>query len=66
MCDLVEALSRVAYVAGISYDEDPRLRRAFGSYPPLNAPSAESYGFRADRDLAALVDAALELEGTEP
>jgi nucleoside-diphosphate-sugar epimerase len=66
MRDLVETLSRVADVAGISYAEDPRLRRAFGSYPPLDAQSAESYGFRADRDLVALVDAALELEGTKP
>jgi nucleoside-diphosphate-sugar epimerase len=66
MANLVEALSRVADVSGISYTEDPRLRRAFGSYPPLDAAAAESYGFRADRDLAALVEAALELERTEP
>lgn len=66
MRDLVEALSRFADVAGLSYAEDPVLRRAFGSYPPLDATAAESYGFRADRDLAALVDAALEFEGTEP
>jgi nucleoside-diphosphate-sugar epimerase len=66
MRDLVEALSRVADVAGISYAEDPVLRRAFGSYPPLDATAAESYGFRADRHLAALVEAALELEGTGP
>jgi nucleoside-diphosphate-sugar epimerase len=66
MANLVEALSRVADVSGISYTEDPRLRRAFGSYPPLDATAAESYGFRADRDLAALVEATLELERTEP
>jgi nucleoside-diphosphate-sugar epimerase len=66
MGDLVEALSRAADVSGISYAEDPMLRRAFGSYPPLRTGAAEAHGFHADRDLAALVEAALELERTEP
>lgn len=66
MGDLVDALSRVGDVTGVSFAEDSILRRAFGSYPPLEARAAQALGFRADRDRTALVEAALELERTLP
>ena len=53
--DLVAELARVGDTSGISFDEVPRLRRAFGSHPPLDASEAAAHGFRSDGDLASLV-----------
>lgn len=63
MGDLVEALARVGDTSSLSYSEDPRLRRAFGSYPPLDSMAAQAHGFRADDELASLVESALTPEG---
>src|SRR5690606_38016550 len=53
--DLVAELARVGDTSGISFDEVPGLRRAFGSHPPLDASEATAYGFQSDGDLASLV-----------
>lgn len=63
MGDLVAALAQVGDTSRISYAEDPRLRRAFGSYPPLDPMAAGAHGFRADADLASLIKSALALDG---
>jgi D-erythronate 2-dehydrogenase len=56
--DLVDELARSGDVSGISFEEVPRMRRAFGSHPPLDATEAEGLGFRSDGKLASLVQAA--------
>ncbi|WP_315761124.1 NAD-dependent epimerase/dehydratase family protein [Sphingomonas sp. Y38-1Y] len=43
-----------------TFEEDERLRAAFGSYPTLLAPRAKALGFRADAGVAALIAAAYD------
>lgn len=57
---LVGALGRIGDTRGFTYAEDARLRAVFGSYPPLATARADALGFRADADLDALIDAALD------
>jgi D-erythronate 2-dehydrogenase len=58
MGDLVDELGQAGDVSGISFEEVPRVRRAFGSHPFLDASEAEGFGFRSDGNLASLVQAA--------
>ncbi|WP_010543051.1 NAD-dependent epimerase/dehydratase family protein [Sphingomonas elodea] len=59
MSDLVAELVARFPHASIGHAEQPALRRAFGSYPPLATARAEALGFHAEPDLPALVSAAL-------
>ena len=43
----------------VSFEPDVALESAFGAFPPLLTPAAESAGFRRDGDLAGLVASAL-------
>ncbi len=40
---------------GYSFAEDAGLRRTFGSYPPVETPLANSYGFRSDGSIEGLI-----------
>lgn len=59
MGDLIAALEHRFPAASITHAEDPALRRAFGSYPPLTTQRAAALGFVADRDIHGLIDAVL-------
>lgn len=39
-----------------SFEEDPHLRKVFGSYPPIETPLAMAFGFHSDGSLSALID----------
>ena len=45
--------------AAVSYESDAQLEAAFGSYPPLLTPIADTLGFVNDGDVQLLVDKAL-------
>lgn len=55
MADLLAQLAIDGDVRGIGFDEQPAIRRAFGSYPELATERAIALGLRADADLAQLV-----------
>ena len=55
IADLLSELAKANDVSGIDYDEQPVIRRVFGSHPTLTATRGERLGMRADSDLAALV-----------
>ncbi|WP_205910204.1 NAD-dependent epimerase/dehydratase family protein [Rhizobium sp. FKY42] len=58
IAEVAEAAMRVTgNRPAIHYGDDGRLRRIFGSMPPLDANLAISMGFRADADLETLVHA---------
>lgn len=59
MGDIVALLARRFPGAAITHAEDPALRRAFASYPPLATARAAALGFTAEPDLDALIDAVL-------
>ena len=59
MEDLVAALARRFPGAAITHAEDPALRRAFASYPPLVTARAATLGFTAEPHVDALIDAVL-------
>ena len=58
--DLTDYLSQRFGYDGFTHEEDPVVRRMFGTYPPLSTPLAERLGFARDNDLPALVDAVLD------
>ncbi|PTS87984.1 epimerase, partial [Sphingomonas sp. HMWF008] len=61
MASLVEALARrTGRAIAVDYASDPAIERAFGSYPPLYTPTADTLGFAHDGDLDRLVASALE------
>jgi nucleoside-diphosphate-sugar epimerase len=55
MGELVAELASRGDVGGIDFVEQPQVRKAFGSYPPLRARRAQDLGFSSDDDLAALI-----------
>ncbi|SFJ53532.1 Nucleoside-diphosphate-sugar epimerase [Sphingomonas sp. NFR04] len=59
MGDLVNALGTRLPCAALTHAEDPVLRHAFASYPPLVTPRAAALGFTAEPDVDALIDAVL-------
>ena len=56
---LVDALEARLPGATLTHAEDPALRHAFASYPPLVTPRAAALGFTAETDVDALLDAVL-------
>ena len=65
MADLVAAVAAAtdADPEQVSWSPDEALEAQFGRFPPLRADRAAALGFRADDDVAALVDAALAAIG---
>jgi nucleoside-diphosphate-sugar epimerase len=59
MKDLVAEIGRRGDWSRVSYAEQPSLRRAFGSYPPMEPRRALALGFENPETLAELVEAAL-------
>ncbi|WP_084579099.1 NAD-dependent epimerase/dehydratase family protein [Sphingomonas azotifigens] len=59
MGDLVGALEVRLPGVSFTHAEDPALRRAFASYPPLVTARAAALGFTAEADVDALIDAVL-------
>jgi nucleoside-diphosphate-sugar epimerase len=62
MAEVVAAIGTVYGVdAGslVKYEDDPRLRAQFASYPPLECPASIAAGFRSDGTVEALVRHAL-------
>jgi nucleoside-diphosphate-sugar epimerase len=59
MQDLVAEIGRHGDSSRVSYTEQPALRRAFGSYPPMEPRRALELGFACPETLAELVEAAL-------
>jgi D-erythronate 2-dehydrogenase len=59
--ELVAAIAAVTSgsMADVRFDPDPELQEQFGRLPPLSTPMAESFGFKSDADLPALVRTAL-------
>ena len=65
IAELIEAVGRYCGLdasALVSFSPDPALEQAFGAYPPLSTPAAESLGFRHDGDAVALVRRALNAD----
>lgn len=59
MGDLVDALEARLPGATLTHAENPALRHAFASYPPLITSRAAALGFTAEPDVGALIDAVL-------
>lgn len=59
IADLLAELAKAHDISGIDYNEQPAIRRVFGSHPPLTAVRGERLGMRADTDLAELVASVL-------
>lgn len=60
VADVANAVARVTgQTAKVTFGTDASLQRIFGAMPPLDARTAISFGFQADVDLDALVNAAL-------
>jgi nucleoside-diphosphate-sugar epimerase len=59
MQDLVLEIGRHGDASRITFAEDQALRRAFGSYPPMDPRCALALGFERPETLADLVEAAL-------
>lgn len=64
--DLVDALEARLPGAALTHAEDPALRRAFASYPPLDTSRAAALGFTAEPDVDALIDAVLADLSSDP
>lgn len=63
MAELVEAIANLCgpeIRGNITYRSNPELEAAFGRYPHLSTPSADTAGFHHDGDLSALIRRALE------
>ena len=60
--DLAAAIAAITggNAAAIRFEPDHVLEEQFGRLPPLSTPMAESFGFKSDADLPALVRAALD------
>lgn len=66
MGDLVDALEARLPGAALTHAEEPALRRAFASYPPLDTSRAVALGFTAEPDVDALIDAVLADLSSDP
>jgi D-erythronate 2-dehydrogenase len=61
--DIVAAIARVhgqSVHDQVSYQDNPRLRAQFASYPPLRCPRSVAAGFESDGSLENLVQRALD------